>query len=240
MGVLCISTAIKSLGEVDRTEIGRPATDTDDVRKKLSHFTNLANKLGIVAGMRPLCHVAMVAIRLDDYFETGERSYLEEADREWGDALARLPIGIAREIANMGAAAIGYFYHEKEVRRRIERKDYFLYEEVVEHLLRRGGDAAMYARIASLDGLDSAITVAGFRARQALRDMLNDLRDLEHDRRSVGANLLMLTVAGRRRWLRQIADGLFRGLQRLSWTPTLQPLREHAEQTYEELRVLLK
>lgn len=208
-----VRKAVLALGPIQ--PLGdRAATDADDPASKVTH-DKLAVALGAELVVPQVTKAALTAICIDSYYETGQQQFLAQADRHWRQLLKSLSPSQAEEVSLHGAAATSYFYHEIAMRRRIDRGDRFAYQELVDHLMRRGSDATIYASLLSMAGLKNRSLVAGFRILQALRDFENDLQDLEHDRRSVGANLLLCTVAGQRRWQKQLADELMQSATRL-------------------------
>jgi len=136
--------------------------------------------------------VELTANLLDSYSETGRVEYLHEADRMYTRTVQRLPADIRQEVILRSAAALTYFHHEAAVALRIKRGEQFLQEEVVEYLLRRGSDSLIYEGLLKRDGIWSPGLAAGFRVRQALWDLEDDVRDLEEDKRTIGANVLLL------------------------------------------------
>ena len=107
-------------------------------------------------------------------------------------------------------SAITYFYFEKDIARRIKRKDQFLREEAAEYLLRRGEDSTIYEALLEADGIRSRGLTSGFRIRQALWDLQDDVEDLEQDRLTIGANVLFLSGGTNRRIFVELADSLLR------------------------------
>jgi len=140
--------------------------------------------------------VELTANILDSYSESGNVGYLHEADRIYTETLVKLPTNVRSEVILRSAAALTYFHHEAAVALRIARGEHFLHEEIVEYLLRKGSDSLIYEALLKQEGIWSPGLAAGFRVRQALWDLEDDVRDLEEDKRTVGANILLLSTTG--------------------------------------------
>lgn len=230
MFLTSVKDAVRALGPIPLLGQDRAATDVDNPMAKLTHH-KLAIAMGADAVVPYIKSAALTAICIDGYYETGRLTFLDQADSHWTHLLKTLPPQQAHEVSLHASAAASYFYHEIVMRQRIDRGDVFTYPEVVDHLLRRGSDAMIYTTILSVAGIQNRGLVAGFRTLQALRDFQNDLRDLEHDRRSVGANLLLLAVVGRRKWQRYLADELMSNVVRLrQYLP--RPMLESCEEAH--------
>ena len=173
----------------------------------------------------------LTANLLDSFSETGERQFLLKADETFQRAVGALPEGVRELVLNLSKAAMTYFYFEAAVARRIKNGEQFLNEEAIEYLLRRGADSTIYAAILQTDGITSPGLIAGFRARQALWDLEDDVRDLEQDRLSIGANVLLLSTNGNKRTLRGFADEL---LQQSRDLLIPHPLGRAIEEQYEK------
>jgi len=178
----------------------------------------------------------LTANLLDSFSETGERQFLLKADETFQLAVGVLPEGVRELVLNLSKAAMTYFYFEAAVAGRIRNGEQFLNEEAIEYLLRRGADSTIYAAILQTDGITSPGLTAGFRARQALWDLEDDVRDLEQDRLSIGANVLLLSTGGSRRTLRNFAGQLLHQSRRLDLP---MPLRGAIEEQYEKTIAVL-
>lgn len=172
----------------------------------------------------------LAANLLDSFSETGQRHFLTQADEAFQIAMALLPDNGRKLVLNLSRGAMTYFYFEAAVAQRIKARDQFLNEEAIEYLLRRGADSTIYAAILQADGIASPGMIAGFRARQALWDLRDDTEDLEQDKRTIGANVLLLSTRGNRRTLRGFASSLLQQGRTLD-IPT--PLKTAIEKEYE-------
>lgn len=157
----------------------------------------------------------LTANLLDSFSETGDRQFLQEADGVFQRTLDSMSPGLRELILGLTKSAMTYFYFESAVARRIKNGDQFLNEEAVEYLLRRGADSVVYAAILQTDNITSPGLIAGFRVRQALWDLRDDIQDLDQDRNSIGANVLLLATLGGVGNLRRLAHDLFLQGQRL-------------------------
>lgn len=175
--------------------------------------------------------VELTANLLDSFSETGQRRFLFEADGAFQRAVRSIPKEGLRLFLDLTKSAMTYFNFEAAVAQRVKNGDRFLNEEAVEYLLRRGADSALYAAILRADGILSPGLIAGFRARQALWDLQDDFEDLELDRQSTGANVLLLSTQGDRKTLRGFANQLVIQSQALS-IPV--PLKKAIEEQYEK------
>ena len=133
-------------------------------------------------------------------------------------------------------AAVTYFHFERKVAHRIKQGDQFLREEASEYLLRRGEDSTIYAAILLSEGIQHPGLISGFRIRQALWDLEDDVKDLAQDRDSIGANVLLLSTRGNRRVVKGFADSIVlqsRGME------MPQPLHLAIEEQYEKTKAAI-
>jgi len=205
----------------------------------LGKITNpgIATALGASQATVAAIHRAeLTANLLDAYSETGDRAFLVSADAEYRTLLGLLPPDVSALVQSRGAAALPYFLHEQDVAGRISRGEFFLEEEVAAHLLWRGSDAPIYSAILLADGIMGPGHTAGFRLRQGLSDLVDDIRDLEQDMRGIGVNLLLMSTVGTEPGLRNLAMNLY-NQARLLPLPT--PLLRAIEREYEQAIALL-
>lgn len=171
----------------------------------------IAEKLGAstktVAAIR---NIELTANLLDSFSETGQRHFLEKADDAYNQTLIALPKPIREIVLIRSISAMTYFYFERDVARRIKRQDQFLREEAAEYLLRRGEDSTIYEALLEADGIRSSGLTSGFRVRQALWDLQDDVEDLEQDRLTIGANVLLLSGGTSKRIFVELAESLLR------------------------------
>ncbi len=174
--------------------------------------------------------VAVAACLVDFWSETGVVDYIDQADIVYAQALAVLPEEVAETVRRCSKAAMTYFYFEEYVGQRIRRKEQFTMYEAVHYLLSRGADSIVYREILRTDGIDYPGLTAAFRIRQALWDLEDDVRDLEQDRMSTGANVVLMSTRGNRRDIRQLAHALWTQSRNLSIP---MPMRKAITQQYE-------
>ena len=189
-----------------------------------SKITNpqIARQLGANAiSIDAINGIEWAANLLDSYSETGDPKFLELADRAYNFAISPLPSEVRRDVVLSSMAAVNYFHFERLVALRIRRGDEFLPEEAIEYLLRRGSDSIIYASVLRVDHITDPGLISGFRVRQALWDLADDVTDLEQDRLSIGANVLLLSTGGERRQLRSLARSLVDRSRRMSMPQSL-------------------
>lgn len=192
----------------------------------------IARELGAtIISTNAIKGIEWTANLLDSYSETGDPEFLELADRTYNSAIAPLPLQVRRGVVLSSMAAVNYFHFEQLVALRIRHGDAFLPEEATEYLLRRGSDSIIYASVLLADNIMHPGLISGFRVRQALWDLEDDVRDLKQDRFSVGANILLLSTGGGRRHLKSLAISLVNRSRRISMP---KPLLEAIEQQYQE------
>lgn len=214
-----------------------PDASMDKILPKITN-PEIARKMGASPIVVQTIHtIELTANLLDSFSETGERSFLVQADDIYRKMLIELSLPIRETVQLRSAAALSYFYYEADVARRVRNGEQFLEEEAIEYLLRRGADAPIYAGILAIDGITDLGLTAGFRARQALWDLEDDVRDLEQDRESIGANVLLLSTKGKKRNLLRLADSLFRQSRRIDIpTPLSDAIEDQHEKTVMALR----
>lgn len=180
--------------------------------------------------------IEVAANLLDSYSESGQIDFLYSADAVYQSAIENLPETVREEVLDQSKSAITYFFFEQAVARRIARGDSFLNQEALEYLLRRGQDSTIYASVLGMDKILHPGIVAGFRARQALWDLADDFIDLEEDKRTIGANVLLLSTRGKRKILTSFANSLLKQAMSISMP---QPLLQAVEEQYVITRSLL-
>lgn len=154
--------------------------------------------------------IEFAANLLDSFSETGQRHFLEKADDVYNQTLIALPKPIQEIVLIRSMSAMNYFHFERNVARRIKRKDQFLKEEAAEYLLRRGEDSTIYEALLEADGIRSRGLTSGFRVRQALWDLQDDVEDFEQDFLTIGANVLLLAGGTNKRVFIGLANSLLR------------------------------
>lgn len=205
-----------SLGLVPNGNINSGSKDTSlqAISAKVSN-PQIAEDLGAsLQTVTAIKNIEFTANLLDSFSETGKRDFLEKADDVFNQTLIALPKPIQEIVLARSIAAMTYFHFERDVARRIKRKDQFLKEEAAEYLLRRGADSTIYEAILETDGIRSPGLTAGFRVRQALWDLKDDVEDLEQDRLTIGANVLLLTTGTTKRVFIELAKSLFKQSRR--------------------------
>lgn len=201
-----------SLGLVPNGRINYEPKDVS-LEAVFAKITNpqIAGKLGAspktVAAIRG---IEFAANLLDSFSETGQRHFLEKADDVYNQTLITLPKPIQEIVLIRSMSTMNYFYFERDVARRIKRGDQFLKEEAAEYLLRRGADSTIYEALLEADGIRSRGLTSGFRIRQALWDLRDDVEDLEQDRLTIGANVLLLSGGTNQRIFVELAESLLR------------------------------
>lgn len=205
-------------------------TSIEAIQKKITN-PQIARAMGASERTVSIVYGAeLTANLLDSFSKTGERNFLTQADYVFQEMLTLIPSADRDLVLNLSRGAMTYFYFEAAVAQRIKSGDQFLDEEAIEYLLRRGADSTIYAAILQADGIVSPGMIAGFRARQALWDLRDDTEDLEQDRMTIGANVLLLSTRGNRRNLRRFAHHL---LEQCRTLDIPMPLQKVIEQEYE-------
>lgn len=176
-------------------------------------------------------NIELTANPLDSFSETGKKGFLEIADNIFNQTLLALPKQTQEIVLTRSMAAMTYFYFERDVAKRIKRKDQFLKEEATEYLLRRGADSTIYEALLETDGIRSPGLTSGFRIRQALWDLRDDVEDLEQDRRTIGANVLLLTTGTTKKVLGELARSLLEQAKEFSMP---NPLKMAIEEQYQK------
>ncbi len=233
--VLSLVQVYDALGLIQERQSGYVPTDTS-LERVIPKITNpqIAKDLGASPQtIAAINNVELTANLLDSFSETGQRHFLQQADSIFNQAVIALPPSIQEVVLLRSIAAMNYFYFERDVAKRIKRKDQFLLEEAAEYLLRRGADSAIYEALLEVDGIRSPGLTSGFRVRQALWDLEDDVEDLEQDRLSIGANVLLLSGGENRQVLRRLAESLLRQA-RLFDIPTA--LKKAIEKQYQKTR----
>lgn len=207
-----------------------PDISLDAITQKITN-PKIAQAMGASPEIVSVIHQAeLTANLLDSFSESGERSFLELADQTFQLTVDSLPPQTRELVLDLTKAAMTWFYFESAVATRIKSGDQFLSEEAIEYLLRRGADSAIYAALLQANNISSLGMIAGFRARQALWDLRDDVKDLEQDRESTGANVLLLSTQGDRRTLKRFAVQLLNQGRKID-APT--PLKSAIEEEYE-------
>ena len=207
-----------------------PDVTLDDILAKITNPGIAADLGASETTFQAIHHMELIANLLDAYSETGERTFLHSADAEYQKCLRLLPPEIRALVQLRGAAALSYFQYEQDVALRIQNGERFLEQEVVEYLLRRGSDSPLYTAILLVDNISGPALTAGFRLRQALWDLADDIRDVEQDRRTIGANVLLMSTVAGTTGLRTLADSLYEQGREL---PLPMPLQRAIGRQYE-------
>lgn len=210
-GIRSLISAYDALGLPERKSISEIPPDIS-IESILQKITNpgIAARLGASERtIEAIHHLELTANLLDAYSETGDRRFLMAADREYAHVLNILPDPVRLTVQLRSAAALSYFHYERDVINRIKKGEFFLIEETIEYLFRRGSDAPIYAAVLSADGIFDRTLTAGFRLRQALWDLEDDTRDLQQDMLTIGANVLLMSTMNGNKSLGTIADSLY-------------------------------
>lgn len=208
--ILSLVRVYDAFGLIREKPLGHVPKDTS-YEAILQKITN--DKIAEVLGASPPTVAAIRGIEiaanlLDSFSESGEKHFLEEADRIYNQTVIVLPKPVQEMVRLRSISAMNYFYFERDVARRIERQDQFLKEEVAEYLLKRGADSIIYEALLETDGIRSRGLTSGFRVRQALWDMRDDVEDLEQDLLTIGANVLLLAGLTSKGALIELAESL--------------------------------
>jgi len=154
----------------------------------------IAKELGAQNSIYYINEAEWCANLLDSFSESGQWGFVFEAQRRYDNILKKLPPQISNIMSIAVASAFNYFSYEQYIAIRIKRGDNFSFMEAAEYLLRRGSDSQLYALLLrELDGITEPGLESGFRIRQALWDLHDDILDLEEDKKSTGANICLLT-----------------------------------------------
>ena len=213
-----------------------PDTSVESIMEKVTN-----PKIAVDLGATPVTVAAIKGIEVaanlvDSWSETGVLDYIDQADIVYAQALAPLPDDVAETVRKCTKAAMTYFYFEAYIGQRIKRKEQFTPYEAVHYLLSRGADSILYREILRTDGIDYPGLTAAFRIRQALWDLEDDTRDLEQDRLSTGANVLLMSTKGNKRSIRQLARTLWTQSKNLSVPATMKAaINEQHESTMSAL-----
>lgn len=186
-----------------------PDTAIEEIMRKVTN-----PKIALDLGASPTTVAAIKGVEVaanlvDSWSETGLVGYIDQADVVFAQAISPLPENVAETVRRCTKAAMTYFYFEAYIGQRIKRKEQFTPYEAVHYLLSRGGDSILYREILKNDGIDYPGLTAAFRVRQALWDLEDDAKDLEQDRMSTGANVLLMSTGGKKRNTQQLARSLW-------------------------------
>ncbi len=207
-----------------------PDTSVDSIVEKVTN-----PKIALDLGATPITIAAIKGIEVaanlvDSWSETGVVGYIDQADIVFAQAISPLPEDVAETVRRCTKAAMTYFYYEAYVSQRIKRGEQFTPYEASHYLLSRGADSIIYREVLRADGIDYPGLTAAFRTRQALWDLEDDVKDLEQDRMSTGANVLLMSTRGKRRNVQQLARALWTQSRSLD-IPI--PMRQAISQQYE-------
>lgn len=194
-----LTNLIQGFQVIGLTPPKKVATDISfgDIELKITN-PGIARSLGAEVSLPLIEQAEWCANLLDSFSESGDWGFIYEAQRRYSQLLLSLNPEVREMIVTAVASAFNYFSFEQVTAMRIKAGHCFIYEEAAEYLLRRGSDSVIYAiLLQELDHLDHAGLVTGFRIRQALWDLADDLRDLEQDRLTIGANILLLSDLGK-------------------------------------------
>lgn len=152
-------------------------------------------------------HIEWAANSLDTISEGGSRRAFKEADASFTRALALVPQDLAQRLCLITSGAIGYFAFEQYVAKRIARGDRFAFSDVMHFHAARSADSLAYGELARTSGIGGVDRiVAGMVLRQELHDLADSIVDLEEDRATIGANLLLMNGFGGVHGARRLAD----------------------------------
>ena len=224
--------AYNSLGLTER--IRKPAPDDaspEAIRAKVTNHIILQN-LGVTDRLVEASYNAELAANYADcYAEYGQTQFLIDADKAYRKFLSLIPKESKPLIMNIVGSAIGYFLLEKYFSERVKRNDEFSILEAMHYHLSRGADSQVYAEIAKIENKDSAGMIAGFRHRQALWDLSDEILDLEADKKRLGVNILLMAHLDDKVRLREFAGMLYTPTNVLSIPRSL---REHIQSEYDK------
>lgn len=213
-----------------------PDTTIEEIMRKVTN-----PKVALDLGASPttvavIKGVEVAANLVDSWSETGIVGYIDQADVVFAQAISPLPEDVAETVQRCTKAAMTYFYFEAYVAQRIIRGEQFTLYEAAHYLLARGADSVIYREVLRADGIDYPGLTAAFRTRQALWDLEDDAKDLEQDRMSTGANVLLMSTGGKRRNVQQLARALWTQSRSLDIPiPMRQVISEQYENTISSL-----
>ncbi|RJQ16762.1 hypothetical protein C4573_01725 [Candidatus Woesearchaeota archaeon] len=208
VGVTSLKGAYLSLGLPEiKTQIPDEAT-VEGIQAKITNPAIL-NAMGIDDVLLQACyHAEMAANLLDSTSETGSLYFLDAAEEHYQSALSFFPIGMRERMMLITASAMSYFQLEQYFAQRIARGDQLTQSEALHYHLSRGADAQIYAEIAAM-ATPSTGLVSGFRHRQALWDLTDEVFDLEQDKRTLGVNILLMADLDDRTRLKAFGELLY-------------------------------
>lgn len=214
-----------------------PDTSIEEIMKKVTN-PKIAAELGATpTTIAAINGIEVAANLVDSWSETGIVAYIDQADIVFDQAISPLPAEVAETVRKCTKAAMTYFYYEAYVAQRIKRGEQFTLYEAVHYLLSRGADSTIYREVLRADGIEHSGLTAAFRIRQGLWDLEDDVRDLEQDRMSTGANVLLMSTRGKRRNVQQLARTLWTQSRSLDIPiPMRQAISEQYENTMSSLR----
>jgi hypothetical protein len=225
----------RALG-LDPPQMVPPDVDVSTFSRKITNH-RIAEALGARESAPLIYEAEFCANLLDSFSEGGGWQYVYAAQARYRRLLAALPAVSRHRLQLVVGAVFNYFSFERVVADRIRQGDQFAAEEVAEYLLRRGSDSLIYGTlIYQVDGFQHPSLISGFRVRQALWDLADDVEDVEQDRSTIGANVLLLARMDRAE-LRRLAAALVRYAKNL--TGPLKPLGQAVEEQYERTRAAL-
>ena len=87
------------------------------------------------------------------------------------------------------------------------------------------------------DGIHAPGITSGFRVRQALWDLEDDIRDVQQDRNTIGANVLLMSTIKGNDGLKTLADSLY---EQALVLPIPKPLVDAIKEQYQKTLVALE
>lgn len=233
-GVDSLKDAYYALGLPSRKVSAIP-DETINIEQKVTN-PRILQSLGVDDLLVEACYnVELAANLLDSFAETGHESFLNLADKRYQSFLSMLPKNMRELMKLITASALSYFHLEQYFSKRIKREDQITLDEVIHYHLSRGADSQVYAEIAK-SKIPSKGLISGFRYRQALWDLADEIEDLSHDVRKLGVNILLMANLDDRGRLNDFADSLFIQSKELDIPP---PLFLAIEKEYQKVKELI-
>ena len=223
-GVNSLVEAYHALGLPERKVKTIPYEATrEGIEEKITNPKILQNQ-GLDEILLKACyHVEFAANLLDSFAETGRESFLVEADEEYEKFLNLIPKDSRDRMKLIAASALSYFQIEQYFAERIKRGDNISKSEAEFYHLSRGNDAWIYGEILNLaNSKKYPGTVSGIRIRQALWDLVDEVKDLDQDKRTLGVNLLLMGGFNSRKNLSEFASRLYKQSEELDISHSLQ------------------
>lgn len=132
---------------------------------------------------------------MDLYQETGDEDYRGEYERHRTSLFAELDVEDQRKLKEVEDEILyswNYWNLERSLKRRIQVGSHFSEQEAEDYILKKSGDAVLYGTIAGLHcDLPSGL-IGVIHKRQALADLVDDVKDYEEDLESRQPNIMVL------------------------------------------------